>query len=236
MFLTNEDKRRRLSKEFDSEPTYVHYFNFKFSKEYIKNRTVLDVGCWSGQFEQISQNYVRKIYGIDPGKDAIKMARRNARKAIFKDAKAEKLPFKSSLFDVVLLMDVLEHLPKESEEVVLYEINRVLKKGGVLVLNTPYKNLLSIIFDPSYFVLGHKHYSLKELKLLFHKTNFLLLKNQIHGNLVGSIYSNCMLLFKYLLRMKPAIPSKIQKFIAVQYEKPGFSSIYLVAKKKGAIK
>ena len=48
---------------------------------------------------------------------------------------ALKLPFRANSFDTVLLIQVLEHIPKPKK--MLEEIYRVLKKGGYLVLTCP---------------------------------------------------------------------------------------------------
>ncbi len=46
------------------------------------------------------------------------------------------LPFETGYFDIVIFTDALEHII-DSPEHIFSEINRVLKKGGVLVLTTP---------------------------------------------------------------------------------------------------
>ncbi len=43
------------------------------------------------------------------------------------------------------------------------EAYRVLKKGGVFYLSTPYDNFFAKIFDPAWYF-GHRHYSLNRLK------------------------------------------------------------------------
>lgn len=47
----------------------------------------------------------------------------------------ESLPYADNVFDYVVSGDVLEHV--EDKELYLRECNRVLKQGGVLLLNTP---------------------------------------------------------------------------------------------------
>jgi SAM-dependent methyltransferase len=54
--------------------------------------------------------------------------------AIFADAQA--LPIKSASIDTVLLLDVMEHLPRPQE--CLGEINRVLKNSGQVILQVPF--------------------------------------------------------------------------------------------------
>ena len=48
----------------------------------------------------------------------------------------DKLPFDSDTFDSILLSDVLEHIRKPEQ--LLNEIQRLLKKDGVLIMNVPY--------------------------------------------------------------------------------------------------
>jgi len=49
---------------------------------------------------------------------------------------AKKLNFSDDSFDIVLSIDVFEHLYPEELELVMKEISRVLKKNGILLVNT----------------------------------------------------------------------------------------------------
>ena len=48
----------------------------------------------------------------------------------------QSLPFKENLFDTILCIDVLEHVPNPHQ--MIAELVRVLKPGGVLILSTPF--------------------------------------------------------------------------------------------------
>lgn len=52
------------------------------------------------------------------------------------DIETEAFPFRDSTFDIVLMMQVMEHLGRNPINPLL-EINRVLKPGGKLFLSTP---------------------------------------------------------------------------------------------------
>lgn len=58
-------------------------------------------------------------------------------------ADALHLPFKDSVFDEVLMLDVLEHIKPELACLALDEVERVLKKGGFFNLSFPCNKVLS---------------------------------------------------------------------------------------------
>lgn len=89
----------------------------------------------------------------------------------------EKLPFRDSSFDLVLLPDFLEHV--EEDELLLDELHRVCKDNGWLLLTVPRNGKLfinkvrSLIgLEPEIY--GHKRagYSLEELKEKLDKKGF----------------------------------------------------------------
>lgn len=60
---------------------------------------------------------------------------------------ALKLPFRSNLFDLIILQDVIEHI--EPVDLVIEEIKRILKPNGILYLSTPNRlSVINIIADP----------------------------------------------------------------------------------------
>ena len=82
---------------------------------------------------------------------------------------AENLPFKSNLFDVVTLFEVIEHIPPNQVHLVVREIFRVLKKGGKVILTTPNPyNLWNRIVGKQKVSLKHyKEYTDEELLQIF---------------------------------------------------------------------
>lgn len=154
---------------------------------------LLDVGCAYGYYTRFYLNKCKKIYGIDPNEDFIRIAKEKYPRVEFKVASAENLPFKENYFDVVLLNDVLEHV--ENEEKTLNEVYRVVKEKGVIILTVPHKGLLRFMDVDNYswfvrnnfpklyklfnkirrkkikikhgYVKKHKHYSIKDIEKLF---------------------------------------------------------------------
>lgn len=100
-----------------------------------KNSIVLDIGCNSGAVGRLlmqSKNIV--CYGIDVSPV---MVVRAIMKGIFaKPGQAEELPWQDNYFDVVLLMEILEHV--YDPRVVFDEAARVTKEGGIVVGSVPH--------------------------------------------------------------------------------------------------
>jgi len=117
----------------------------------LEPKRLLDVGCKSGWLIDHSQAPFK--VGIDtddaPGVCAC--------------ADACTLPFRSASFDVVTLLDVIEHLPKGMEGVAISEASRVLEPGGYLVVSTPADWRVGKLTDPLWMLYGHRHYQMSRV-------------------------------------------------------------------------
>lgn len=230
----NESTRRKVNLDFDQKPSFHHEFNLKFSLPYIKNKKVLDIGCWTGQYEQLASKYTKSITGIDPGIEAIKTAKRLVPKAKFFVGDALNLKFKDNSFDTVTIMDVIEHIPKNTEGLCLKEIKRVLKPNGYLIISTPNTHLLSILLDPAFFLLGHRHYSENKLRKLLSMTGFKVLRVKKAGGITRITTTLLEYFFKHILKIKYKISKNIENIIKKEYESPNtFASISLICQKIG---
>lgn len=49
----------------------------------------------------------------------------------------DQLPFEDNSFDIINMMEVIEHIPLEQGKRTLHQLRRVLKKNGVLLISTP---------------------------------------------------------------------------------------------------
>lgn len=142
----------------------------------------------------------RSVYFLNIDEDSVNIALKKMGEGIeYLVGDALFLPFKKKTFDAVIMTDVLEHL--NNSEKALTEINRILKEKSVLILSCPHKGLFDF-FDPMNFKQNfnflyknvikflntskrnkiriisnkdfqyHKHFLLKELKVLFDRTGF----------------------------------------------------------------
>lgn len=121
-----------------------------FLFKHLQNGKILDVGNLGMEAEihdLLIKNYPdSQIYGLDV-EDQSKYGKNYANQLI---GNAEAMPYEANTFDTVYLGEVLEHTwqPK----VLIGECFRVLKPGGVLVLDTPNVYALSRLIR--YFLIG----------------------------------------------------------------------------------
>lgn len=111
----------------------VDNLNKYFSKKSSEIK-VLDFGCGSGIFVDELQKKGYQIFGTDISEEAIKYGElRGINNLKIQDS--HKLDYPDNNFDVVLSMDVLEHLEDESWAV--REVERILKPGGKFIIMVP---------------------------------------------------------------------------------------------------
>lgn len=98
---------------------------------------LLDVGFGYGFLEKIlSGNNKLKLYGIDVSTLAVKNALISL-PGVYKVGKISKIPFRAKIFDIALVLDVMEHIPPRKTFLAFKEILRVLKDDGLLIISVP---------------------------------------------------------------------------------------------------
>ncbi len=109
-----------------------HYIHDLVKIEIIKhaNGYVLDIGCGEKPFYGYIKKQIESYIGLDyPGTQHLK-------EHIDIFGIANDLPFKKASFDMTILTQVIEHL--EDPQKVFFEVNRVLKQNGVLIISWPF--------------------------------------------------------------------------------------------------
>jgi len=105
----------------------------KLIQEFRRSGRLLDVGCAYGLLVNEAFKCF-EAYGIDISRFAVKKSKEYCKGNISR-ASAVNLPFKDESFDVITLVDTLEHIPNFND--CLKDIARALKKGGILLLQLP---------------------------------------------------------------------------------------------------
>ena len=94
---------------------------------------LLDVGCGRKPYQPLFCDRVEAYVGVDYPVTMVNSYRQSTQADAF--ANCLQLPFKDESFDTVLNTQVLEHVP--DPKLLIAELSRVLKPGGVLILSAP---------------------------------------------------------------------------------------------------
>lgn len=109
-----------------------------------KCNSVLDIGYGSGiLFLELNKRFER-MYGVDVHKNkeqVLEMLTKEGLKAELEEGSIFGLPYSDEKFDCVVCVSVLEHLVNLKEAI--YEMLRVLRKDGSIVVGFPVKNKIT---------------------------------------------------------------------------------------------
>jgi len=119
--------------DFNPAPFEAHMQVFKLINEGEK---VLDIGCATGYFAEKLNEKKCKVVGIEMEPSAAKLAERFCQKVFIGDAmKISSFSIQKNYFDVILMLDVLEHF--KDPEAILLSVKNYLKREGRLIISTP---------------------------------------------------------------------------------------------------
>jgi 2-polyprenyl-3-methyl-5-hydroxy-6-metoxy-1,4-benzoquinol methylase len=121
----------------------------------------LDVGCGIGSYTALIDN--ENSYGIDLDVYAVKTAKKHCTRSNFLVASVLNLPFRDEIFDLIVMWEVIEHVPAKTEMQVLTELHRTLTCCGAMILSTPNNHFISKMMDPAFVLCRHRHYDTKKL-------------------------------------------------------------------------
>ncbi len=139
-------------------------------KKYVKGKDILDAGCGCGHTIEDLKNYYN-VYGVDIDKELIGILKN--RELNVKEGSVNDIPFADEQFDGIVSLDVL-CVNGVDEDKAMNEFNRVLKKGGIVVMNLPAMEFMRGRHDE--YVNIRKRYTAKEIQSLLRKHGFMPLK------------------------------------------------------------
>jgi len=94
---------------------------------------ILDVGCGTGA-NMLAFSAYGAVHGVDPASQAVTFCERRKVSEV-KQASVEDLPYPDSFFDVVTILDVLEHT--DNDLAALKEVRRVSKPDALIISTVP---------------------------------------------------------------------------------------------------
>jgi ubiquinone/menaquinone biosynthesis C-methylase UbiE len=154
----------------------------KFFKN-IKNKIILEIGCGDGGVVQFLKEH-NEVYAADISKNGVEYLKKKGIKSSLVNISEDKLPFENGKFDYVIILETLEHL--KSPQFAIEEIQRVLKKNGVMIASTPNPKTTHKLMYPTLF----KYQNFKEY-----------LENNRFRLIETATYGICPPFWKYLKSM-----------------------------------
>jgi SAM-dependent methyltransferase len=130
----------------------VHASLARYCPGYVKagatNLKVLDAGCGGGRLLwELTEINGSGAVGLDLSKVSLSLCKeRSTPKSVINklvNSSVQEIPFLGESFDAVVSLDVLYHKGVTDDVAALREVKRVLKDGGILVINLPAYEFLS---------------------------------------------------------------------------------------------
>jgi SAM-dependent methyltransferase len=103
---------------------------------------VLDFGCGAGRLSNALAAHVKEVVGVDIAQSMIDEANRinqHPGRVSFVAYDGHRLPFEDESFDAVVSLISIQHSPPAVQLASLVELQRVVRPGGVLVCQIPYR-------------------------------------------------------------------------------------------------
>ena len=166
-------KSRRITRT-DRNNYLNHRKYYRFVGQFVRGKTVTDVGCGSGYgCEMLVESGAARVVGCDISRHALEFARRRYGKLaeFIEQGITDLHQFPDASFDVTISSEVLEHIKEyQLEDQAVKELKRVTKAGGIVIVGTPNSELL-----------GDHGFSYDEMHKLFatHFEQFVIFENAL---------------------------------------------------------
>ncbi len=114
-----------------------HLHRYAFAREFVLQKDVLDIASGEGYGSYLLAGGARTVIGVDISKDAVLHAQTKyvAPNLQFRHGDCRCIPLDNNSVDIVISFETIEH--HDQHDVMLAEIKRVLRLGGMLIISTP---------------------------------------------------------------------------------------------------
>ncbi len=210
------------------------YGRFRISRDFLdpqKDDAVLSIGCKEAELESNIIDEVKSITAFDVDRDIIDYNAKNISGIAFKYGDIVMgTDYPDESFDKIVFLEVLEHVPDNTEEQALKESCRLLKTGGVMVLSTPNDTPATAIMDPAHWLINHRHYKPQAVRNMLEQAGFTVETEYVGGGIIEMCW---IPVFYVLLRLKLAglVKPLMDRLIDREYDKPGFYTIIFKCRK-----
>lgn len=110
----------------------------------LRPSTIVDMGCGNGLITAELSKYANLAIGVDMSQYAVALAKRDFRsdKLDYIRGCIQNPCFKRSFTDVIVCLDILEHVDISLVHLIFNNFRDVMKKGGVLIIQVPFNSPL----------------------------------------------------------------------------------------------
>lgn len=136
--MDKEQRLRKFNLASKIQSVYImHYLSGKY-------QNILDLCAGDGEITVKLSKLGERIFALDNDPKRIdrifKLVKKNNIKNVTLNyCSAEVLPYKTSMFDVIVCNSALEHI--DNYQIVIKEIQRVLRPNGILIITVPNNNM-----------------------------------------------------------------------------------------------
>ena len=201
---------------------------FRISRTYLnpqKDDEILSIGCKEAVLESYLAGEVKSITAFDIDRKIIDANAEHISGITFEYGDIVRgTGYPAESFDKILFLEVLEHLPVNTEEQALRESYRLLKTGGTMVISTPNDTPAAKVMDPAHWLIGHRHYKPSAVRGMLEKAGFTVEEEYVGGGIIELFWRP---FFYLLLRLRLAgfVQPLMDKIIDREYRSPGFYTI-----------
>lgn len=169
---------------------YEHLHRYGLCLEIVRGKSVVDIASGEGYGSAILSQTASSVVGVDIDIESVKFAEnkyQDKSNLKFLVGRCNSIPLPNESIDVVVSFETIEH--HDQHEEMMQEIQRVLKKDGILVISSPNRLVYSDL--PNY----HNPFHVKEL----YQEEFVYLLNKYFRYLTLYGQKICMGSFVYSL-------------------------------------
>jgi 2-polyprenyl-3-methyl-5-hydroxy-6-metoxy-1,4-benzoquinol methylase len=221
------------------QPTDPLYGRTRFSTSFvdvsdIAGKHCLDIGCGYGWMElALKKKGASSVLGTELHASDLITTKKfiHSDDIKFRVGSAIKLPINDHTFDTVISWEVIEHIPKGTEPAMFREVRRVLKPHGTFYLSTPYHSIARL-FDPAYWLIGHRHYTKSTLIRLAGENGFKVEKCEVRGGWWELLWLLNLYGSKWILHRRPFAERFFERRQDQEFaSQSGFTNIFLKLKR-----
>jgi len=129
--------KARVKGNFFERIFYNLKIRYILSLTHFKDKKILDMGCGTGVNTYDFYLKSKDTVGIDLSEWAVSKAKENFPQVEFRVMDSEKTSFSNDHFDIIVNTGLIQYL--EDPRLTIKEMHRILKPGGIIIAEVPWK-------------------------------------------------------------------------------------------------